>query len=126
MNRLWIGIAILLLLMIVGIGFWWGSGTFFRQFSREINAAGEAALSENWAAAGEKAENCQKKWERYRYFWASLTDHAPVEQVQVLFSQLELYERQKLPTEFAACCRSLSREAEAIEETHGLAWWSVL
>ena len=126
MNRLWIGIVILFILVAFGAGIWWGSAVFFRDFSREMNAAGEAAVAENWTVAAEKADKCRQKWENYRPFWASITDHAPVEQIQSLFFQLELYEKQKLSAEFAICCRSLSREAEAVGESHGLAWWSIL
>ena len=126
MNRLWIGIAILFLIVAFGAGIWWGSAVFFHDFSREMAAAGEAAVAENWALAAQKAEKCRQKWDACRPLWASVTDHAPVEQIQLLFFQLELYEKQKLTTEFAACCRSLSKEAEARSESHGLAWWSVL
>jgi hypothetical protein len=126
MNRLWIGIAILVLIVAFGVGIWWGSALFFGDFSREMQDAGEAAVAEDWALAVQKAEKCREKWERFRPVWASLTDHAPVEQVQLLFSQLELYEAEKRAAEFAVCCRSLAKEAEAIEESHGLAWWSIL
>ena len=126
MNRLWIGVVILLFFLAMGGAIWWGSHVFFGNFSRDMELAGQAAVEENWTVAGEKIEKCRQKWERQRPFWAALTDHAPMEQIQNLFSQLELYEKQRLSTEFAACCRSLSKEAEAVGETHGLAWWSVL
>ena len=126
MNRLWIGLVLLFLIPALGIGLLWGSGAFFGSISREVEACGEAALAENWALAGEITENCREKWEKYYHFWAVFTDHAPIEQVQTLFSQLELYEKQRVATEFAACCRALAKEAEAIGESHGLAWWSLL
>lgn len=126
MNRLWIGIVILFLLLGLGVGLVWGSGAFFGSLAREMEACGAAALAENWVLASEKATQCRNKWETYAHFWASFTDHAPIEQVQLLFSQLKLYENQRLPVEFAVCCRSLAREAEAIEESHSLAWWSIL
>ena len=126
MSKLWIGIGLMILLLVGGIGILWGSHVFFGDFSQSVEEAGELALAGDWYGAARKVETSQKKWESYRHFWASFTDHEPVEQVQALFSQLELYQKQQLQTEFASACRALSHVVQAIEETHGLRWWSVL
>lgn len=126
MNKLWIGIGLLLFLLIGGIGLLWGSSVFFGDFSESVEEAGEMALAGDWLSATQKMEQIREKWEWQRRFWASFTDHEPVEQVQALFSQLELYKEQQLQTEFASACRALSHVVQAIEETHGLRWWSVL
>ena len=126
MLRLWIGIGILAVLLAMGIGLLWGSSVFFEELSQDLQQAGDFALAGNWQAAGEKVEKSREKWEAYRPFWASFTDHEPVEQMQNLFSQLELYRTRQLEVEFAAVCRNLVHVAEAIDEAHGLRWWSVL
>lgn len=126
MGRLWIGIGILVILLAMGIGLLWGSGVFFEELTQELEQAGELALAGNWQAAGEKVEKSREKWEAYRRFWASFTDHEPVEQMQNLFSQLELYRARQLEVDFAAVCRNLVHVAEAIDESHSLRWWSVL
>ena len=126
MLRLWIGIGILAILLAMGIGLLWGSSVFFEELSEDLQQAGDFALAGNWQAAGEKVEKSREKWEAYRPFWASFTDHEPVEQMQNLFSQLELYRTRQLEVEFAAVCRNLVHVAEAIDESHGLKWWSVL
>ena len=126
MSRLWIGIGILVILLAMGIGLLWGSGIFFEELSREVEQAGELALSGNWEEAGKKASQSRERWEHWRKFWSSFTDHEPVEQMQALFSQLELYKKQKLEVDFAAVCRNLAHTAEAIDESHSLRWWSVL
>lgn len=126
MNRLWIGVGILVILLAMGIGLLCGSRVFFEELSQEVEQAGELALSGNWEAAGKKASQSKVRWEQWRKFWSSFTDHEPVEQMQALFSQLELYEKQKLEVDFAAVCRNLAHTAEAIDESHSLRWWSVL
>lgn len=126
MLRLWIGIGILAILLAMGIGLLWGSGVFFEELSQDLQQAGDFALAGNWQAAGEKVEKSREKWEAYRPFWASFTDHEPVEQMQNLFAQLELYRARQLEVEFAAVCRNLVHVAEAIDESHSLKWWSVL
>ena len=126
MNRLWIGIGILVVLFAMGIGLLWGSGVFFEELAQEVEQAGELALAGNWQAATEKVDKSKEKWESWRKFWSSFTDHEPVEQVQSLFSQLELYQERQLEVDFAAVCLNLSHLAEAIDESHSLRWWSVL
>lgn len=126
MNRLWIGIGILIILLALGLGLLWGSTVFFREFSRNMEQAAELALGGNWSAAVEKAMNGRSQWERYRRFWSAFTDHEPVEEMQDLFSQLEVYQARCLEVDFATICHSLSHLAEAIDESHNLRWWSVL
>ena len=126
MNRLWIGVGLLVALLALGIGLLWGSKVFFEDFSKDIEQSGELALAGNWEEAEKYAEKSRKKWETYRRFWASFTDHEPVEQMQNLFSLLEVYRVRRLEVDFATVCRNLSHVAEAIDESHGLSWWSVL
>ena len=126
MSRLWIGIALLVILPVAGIGILWGNVAFFGSLSQEVADCETAALSENWTLTAQKTDACREKWEKYSHFWASVTDHAPIEQVNALFSQLKLYEQRQETVEFAACCRALAAELEAIRESHSLTWWSIL
>ncbi len=126
MNRLWIGIGILVILLAMGIGMLCISRNFYEEFADGLEQAGELALAGNWSAAGEKAAQSKEKWERYRRFWSSFSDHEPVEQMQALFSQLELYKERQREVDFAAVCRNLVHLAEAIDESHSLRWWSIL
>ena len=99
---------------------------FFEDFSDNLEQAGVAALAGNWADATQKAAKSRAQWEKYRHFWSAFTDHEPVEQMQELFSRLEIYRQKQLEVDFAAVCSSLVQMAEAIDESHSLKWWSVL
>ena len=126
MNRLWIGVVIMVLLLGIGIGMLVGSQAFFEEFKDNLQEASGYALAQNWPAAMEKAQNSEESWNRYHRFWAAFTDHEPVEEVQNLFSQLKIYEMRRLEVDFAAICQHLSHLAEAIDESHNLKWWSIL
>ncbi len=126
MGRLWIGIGILVILLALGIAMLCISWNFYEDFSADLEQAGELALAGNWQAAVEKAEKGREKWEQYRCFWSASSDHEPVEQMQNLFSQLEIYQKRQLEVDFAAVCRNLVHLAEAIDESHSLRWWSIL
>ena len=126
MKRLWIGVVLLTVMLATGVAMLLVSRDFYGKFSDTLDQAGEYALAENWVAAGDKLRESQRLWEQYRRFWAASTDHEPVEEVQRLFSQLEVYEKCRQATEFAAICRSIVHRAESIDEAQSLKWWSIL
>ncbi len=126
MNRLWIGIGIMVLLLALGIAMLWGSTVFFKKLSNDLEQAGDFALAGNWSAAGEKLSKSQAQWARWQCFWSACTDHEPIEQMQNLFSQLEVYQARQLEVDFATVCRSLVEIAKAIDESHSLKWWGLL
>ena len=126
MNRLWIGIGLLVILLGMGLGLLWGSHVFFTEFSENVEQAGHLAMSGNWQAAGQKVAKSKAQWDRFHNFWSAFTDHEPMEQMENLFAQLELYQSQQMEIDFSAVCRSLSHMARAIQESHGVKWWSIL
>lgn len=126
MNRLWIGVGLLAVLLVIGVTMLFVSRNFHEGFSNSLEQAGRSAMSGNWAAAEKQLAKGREKWEQHHRFWAASTDHEPVEQVQNLFSQLELFQTRRLEVEFASACRALVNLAEAIDESHSLRWWSIL
>ena len=126
MNRLWIGVGVLVVLLAMGIGLLLVSLNFHEDFSHNLKAAGYAAMAGNWADAEKKLAHSREKWQTYQQFLAASTDHEPVEQVQQLFSQLELFQTRQMDVEFASACFALAELSEVITETHNLRWWSIL
>ena len=126
MKRLWIGVSLMVILLAVGITVLLISRNFHGEFTELLEQADACAAAGNWEAAGELAAKGREKWEAYRHFWSAFTDHEPVEQMQNLFSQLEIYQKRQLEVDFSGVCRNLVNVAEAIDESHGLKWWSVL
>ena len=102
------------------------SAQLFEDFSDNLEQAGVAALAGNWADATQKAAKSRAQWEKYRHFWSAFTDHEPMEQMQELFSWLDVYQQKQMEVDYATVCNSLAHVAEAIEESHSLKWWSIL
>ncbi len=126
MKRMWIGIGILIFLLVAGVGMLLASQSFFSTFTDNLEQAGALALEGKWGAALQKAEESRLQWQKCHHFWAASSDHEPVEEMQNLFSQLEVYAKGRMEADFAAICRHLVHLAEAIDESHNLRWWSVL
>ena len=126
MNRLWIGIGVLVLLLAMGVSLLAVSLNFHEDFSHDLKSAGHSAMAGNWADAEKQLAQGREKWQAYQQFWAASTDHEPVEQVQQLFSQLELFQNRRMDVEFASACFALVELSEVINEAHSLRWWSIL
>ena len=52
--------------------------------------------------------------------------HTPMEEIDALFAQVEVYAAAREEAEFAAGCAELSRRMEAMANAHGAQWWNVL
>lgn len=126
MKRLWIGIIILVLLLGAGIGTTVFAVRAQGNISQELANASEAALRGKWEEACTFSLNAKKQWESLRHGTAAIADHEPMEEIDNLFAQMEIYllTRQQIP--FATCCASLSVLTNAIGEAHAVNWWSLL
>ena len=126
MKRLWIGVILLGIMLIGSIGMLLFSHSFYQEFSETLESAASAAIEGNWTAAEQSARQVQSQWNQHHRFFASFTDHEPVEEIELLLSRLKLYQDARLAVDFADACRTLSHLCEAIDESHGLNWWAVL
>lgn len=126
MNRFWIGLILLLIIFASSIGATLAIPSFHAQLAEDLESAGITILSGDWAKATALAESARAKWERARHFIASVADHEPLEQMDSLFSQLDIYQNQRLTADYAAICTHLSNLSRAIGESQALNWWNIL
>lgn len=126
MKRLYIGIAILLFFLISGLFLTCSFGRIHAPLAQTLENASQAAIAGNWENAVCLADSAKTRWETYRNFTAAVADHEPLEEMDTLFSQLEIYEKLRLNVEFAGICTRLSQMAAAMEESQKLTWWTLL
>lgn len=126
MKRLWIGVAILLVLLVCGIGFSMGMGKLHDSIHGRLMLAAEAAGRQDMAGARQQEGEARQIWRRWRCFSASLADHEPLEQIDSLFEELELYSELQLPLDYAAACVRLAEISRSVSESHSLTWWNFL
>ena len=126
MKRLWIGVSILVFLLAAGIGTTVFAVRTHTDISDGLKQASEAALRGKWEDAKALSLDAKSTWETYRKVTASIADHEPMEEIDNMFSQMEIYllTRQQIP--FSTCCASLGVLTKAIGEAHAINWWSLL
>ena len=126
MKRCIIGAGLLLLLL---------AGGFFSTIWLERNLeplpplldqAAQAAEEGRWEAADQLADRAEQSWQALWKMIAVFLDHAPMEQIDALFAQLEVCEKEQSQTDFGKLCVRLARELEALSEIHSPAWWNLL
>ena len=126
MKHVWAGAVLLAVLLLAGSLLNAGMERRFGSYPRTLEQAAEASLTERWEQADALAENVRSQWEKSRKVTASVTDHALLEEVDCLFSELSVYRARRLGTEYAAVCADLARRIEEVVENQGLRWWHLL
>lgn len=125
MKRLIIGICVLSALLTLGITV----STVFRAAhtptANLLQEASNAALEGNWDAALEKTHQAYARWEQFHHFTASFSDHSPMDEIDGLFAQLEVYGNKKSREDFPALCARLSQLTQSMAESHSFRWWTV-
>ena len=126
MKRFWVGTAVLITLLAAGIAATCLVGRTHNAIADTLQAASQKAIMGSWQEAYTLYSSAKSRWERYRQGTASVTDHTPMEEIDSLFSQADVYLKLKDPGAFSACCASLGVLTRAVGEAQAVNWWSLL
>ena len=126
MKRLWLGIAILAVLLLGGIAATAGMNWICDPLTESLDEAAEAVQAGQWEQALGLSETARTRWERWRSISAAITNHEPMEEVDALFRALDIFARQRDVVRFADCCARLTALTAAISESQAIYWWNVL
>lgn len=126
MKRLYMGIFVLALLLAIGLFISFAMNRIYTPITNLLEEAAAAALQENVSDAKEKAEKAKKLWETYKNATATVADHTPMEEIDHLFAEAEIYARTEEVPHFAACCAQLAAMVQAMGDAHALNLWNLL
>ncbi len=126
MGRFWIGVGLLIGLLVLGFGVSSAMDSAHREIADTLEQAAQAVFSGEVEEGVSQAEQAQRKWESCWKATASAADHEPMDEIDSLFAQMEMYRKFGDQTEFAACCRRLSQLVRAVGEAHAFNWWNLL
>lgn len=126
MKRGWIGAGLLAGLLVIGLLVTWSMGKTHSEISEELERSARFAIAGNWEEAADTAEDAYEDWQDKWHFSAAFADHEPMEEIDALFAQLWPYLTDRDAVSFAAACRELARQVDAVGDAHGLNWWNLL
>ena len=126
MKRIWIGIALLTALLAAGFGISGFMDQAHQPVAQDIRQAGDLALKEQWGAAQAFAKRGQDRWGEKWPVTAAIADHEPMDEIDALFAQLDIYARAKDAQAYSTLCAHLASLLDAISQSHSFNWWNLM
>ena len=126
MKRLYIGISVLTLLFSLGLFVSFSINRMYAPIAELLEDATKAALQENLPVAKEQAEKARALWEKHKNATATVADHTPMEDIDHLFAEMEIYANAKEFPHLAACCAQLAVMVRDMGDAHTLNLWNLL
>ena len=126
MARFWLGVGILLTFLALGLWIAVAMDGIHQQISSTLEQAALQTLDGDLDTGIALVSQAHDRWERNWHAAAAVADHAPMDEIDSLFAQLQLYGTTRQATEFAAYCTRLSQLVTAMGEAHTLTWWNLL
>lgn len=126
MRRLWIGVGFLIGMLAVGIFLTVRFDRIHTPLSQDLEQAAALALAEDWEKATALTQQARADWREYREFIAAVADHEPLEKMEYLLEQLEVYAQLRRTAAFSATCVEVAALADAMLESQSLSWWNFL
>ena len=126
MKRCWFGLGLLMALLIGGLLVTRVLADRHSRLSAMLDRAAAAAEAGEWAEAEDCFRQARQSWEKNWHFSAAFVDHDPMEDIDSIFAQAEVFLRSRDPVAMAAVCRQLARLTAAIGEAHIPNWWNLL
>ena len=126
MKQFWLGLGLLAAMLLAGI---WVTGKMHRihePAAAQMQQASQHALAGDWEKAGQMHMDARKNWEENRHLTASIVNHGPMDEIDALFSQLEVYENSRDKVSYSAACARLSELLDALHQEQGFYWWNLL
>lgn len=120
MKRIWFGVGLMVLLLILGIG----SSTLLQRTQQtqieRLDAAARLAAEGDWAAARALLAEAKHEWDKKQLLLAALTPHETIDHMEGLFAQLEVFSEARSAAAFSSTCVYLARQLEALGGSHSL------
>ena len=118
MKRVWIGGALLAVLLTVGVLAGWVMDRGLCPEAEKLKHAGALAAENRWEAAEELLEDVEEDWEDRRWLVTALYDHEIVDDMDASLAQLEVYCAVRDQVSFCALCNALAENMEAAGKAH--------
>ena len=125
-RRFWLGVGLLALVLVLGLWVMFGMARIHEPVSDTLDQAAREALDGDWDGGVALAKQAKATWEDTWHGTAVAADHSPMDEIDGLFAELEVYAQAQERTDFAACCAHLSALTRSMSDAHSLTWWNLL
>ncbi len=126
MGKGWLGAGILAVFLILGILLSAAADKICLPTEELLEQAAERTLSGDFDGGIALGKEAQSQWQKQWNIIAAMADHEPMDEVDALFAEMEVYARADEQPHFAACCKQLARRIRSFADVHRFIWWNVL
>lgn len=126
MVRGWIGAGILAVFLALGLLVSYVMDQAHMPTGKLLEQAAEKTLQGDFEQAIALGAEAKSRWERQWNGTATVADHSPMDDVDALFGEMEIYARTGEEPHFAACCQELAQRVQAVATAHRFSWWNIL
>ena len=125
-KRFWLGVGVLAALLAVSIAVTAAMKAIHEPAAEGFAEAARIALEGDLPAAAARGRQARQRWQASRSFTASVADHGPMDTVEDLLAEMEVFAEAEDPEHFAAACARLAAAVKAMSDAHSPAWWNFL
>lgn len=125
MKRGWLGIGILVLFLFLGVTISIAMENTHLPTCNLLEQAVEKTEEGDFDRAVELGMQAKSRWESHWNGTAVVADHSPMDDVDALFAEMEIYGQTNEKPHFAASCKELAQRLAAVAEAHKFSWWNI-
>ena len=125
-KHFWWGLLCLAVLLAAGLWIGAAMGSIHDPAAAELAQAAQAAIDGQMEKAENYVNRAKEKWDSAWGFTACVADHDHMDEIDSLFSQLDIWSKENRPVDYAGCCARLSSLLRAMAEAHRLNWQNIL
>lgn len=126
MVRGWFGVGILIVFLALGFVTAFVMDDAHLPTEELLSQAAEKAVAGDFEGGVALGMEAKSRWERHWNGTATVADHAPMDDVDALFAEMEIYAKTQEKPHFAACCLELAQRVRAVAGAHRFSWWNIL
>ena len=125
-RRFYLGLGILIFFLGLGLIVTFGLARIHEPVAENFSQAVQAALDGNLNEGIQLARQAESRWQRYRKITASVADHTPMDEIESLLAEMNVFAQAEDAEHFAACCAQLSRMVQTVADAHDPGWENIL
>jgi len=122
-RRFYLGAGLLLVILFLGLLTGWVMDKAQLPAAKLLE---QAAQAEDMQTGTQLAQQAKEDWNKRWKAVAAVADHTPMDEIDTLFAEMEVYIREKEDVHFYACCSQLASLLRAVAEAHKLSWWNLM
>ena len=126
MARGWFGFGILIVFLLLGFVVSGVMNDAHTPTEALLVQAAEQTLSGSFDKAIALGRAAKDQWQTHWNGTATVADHSPMDEVDALFAEMEIYAQTEEKPHFAAVCQELSRRIHSFMDAHRFSWWNIL